>query len=79
MVEKEALFQKERIFKEKEHDDKIEKLKSDNRMKMIKEKEFEQKLIQKERETNEILVKQQEICDEYEQELRFKEAEVREL
>ena len=39
----------------------------------MKEKEYEQKLIQKERETNDVLMRQQEICNEYEKELTSKD------
>jgi len=63
------LFDKELAEKDKVNTENLKQLKRENAHKILKEKEYEQKLIEKERETNEVLMRQQEICDEYETEL----------
>jgi hypothetical protein len=63
------LFDKELAEKDKVNTENLKQLKRENAHKILKEKEYEQKLIEKERETNEVLMRQQEICDEYEKEL----------
>ena len=63
------MFDKELAEKDKVNTENLKQLKRENAHKILKEKEYEQKLIQKERETNEVLMRQQEICDEYEKEL----------
>tara|TARA_B110000285_G_C14943718_1_gene523305 strand:- start:287 stop:499 length:213 start_codon:yes stop_codon:yes gene_type:complete len=69
MKEIKDLFDKELAEKDKVNTENLKQLKRENAHKILKEKEYEQKLIQKERETNEVLMRQQEICDEYEKEL----------
>lgn len=63
------MFDKELAEKDKVNTENLKQLKRENAHKILKEKEYEQKLIEKERETNEVLMRQQEICDEYEKEL----------